>query len=807
MANLIFVSSLIVFICILSVPGQTLGAFSCNFEQGLCSYTQDRGDDFDWARSQGSTETSDTGPVVDHTHGTTQGYYLYAESSNPQSSGDKARLTGAAEDADQPQCVEFYYYLYGDTMGSLRVYVKDSTSSGLGDPVWSLSGDRGSGWYRGLASVQNNTNTVQLVFEAEIGNGKYSDIAIDDINVINSNGLCPIDFLNCTFESGECGFEQDKTDDFDFTRSKGNTFTSDTGPSVDHTTGTEEGYYTYTEATGPNKGHIARLISPTFRGVQGDDSETFCVVFWYHMYGSNIGELNVYLRNSSSLNMGSPIWSLAGNRGDVWRGAEAEINTPEDFTIIFEGIRGSSYKGDIALDDILITSYGCPGHHIVKNESSVSCSFEEVELCYYVQDETDTIDWEWKNRGTKDDYTGPDGDHTRGDELGFFLYISSSTFIDSDDVARIMSPVATASNSASSCVEFWFHMWGRDVETLNVYVKRESSALPSTPNTMVTGDHGNYWHRQTFTVPAGSGNYRVVFEAIPGEKTRDDIAIDDVMLYKDQNCPEFITDAPTPTTMPPPRDNIDCDFEEDFCGYMQDLDTDYGDWTRDQGKGDSFRTTGPDVDHTLGTILGYYASFDPYSLKGAEFGDSAVLKSPVITPKTQTRCLTFYAYLYGYSIDYLTLQIVEWGGTRTLDPPFAIYGDHGEQWIELTMDVPSSSQPFQILFVGNVGTSTYSSKIAMDDMTLKNGQCHAPATEAPVPWAADCDFESTTDPLCGYENYNYNKFDWIIHSGSTSTGNTGPTADHTTGNAAGNNFRFSPSKHEVKHTFRNVSKE
>lgn len=92
---------------------------------------------------------------------------------------------------------------------------------------------------------------------------------------------------------------------------------------------------------------------------------------------------------------------------------------------------------------------------------------------------------------------------------GFFLYISSSILVDSDDVARIMSPVATASNSASSCVEFWFHMWGRDVETLNVYVKRESSALPSTPNTMVTGDQGNYWHRQTFTVPAGSGNYRV----------------------------------------------------------------------------------------------------------------------------------------------------------------------------------------------------------------------------------------------------------------------------------------------------------
>lgn len=63
--------------------------------------------------------------------------------------------------------------------------------------------------------------------------------------------------------------------------------------------------------------------------------------------------------------------------------------------------------------------------------------------------------------------------------------------------------------------------------------------------------------------------------------------------------------------MPPPRDNIDCDFEDDFCGYTQDLDTDYGDWTRDQGYGNSFRTTGPDVDHTLGTTLGEYNERDP----------------------------------------------------------------------------------------------------------------------------------------------------------------------------------------------------
>ena len=73
---------------------------------------------------------------------------------------------------------------------------------------------------------------------------------------------------------------------------------------------------------------------PTFRGVEPKDKETFCVVFWYHMYGSTVGELSLYLKNSSSTDLGFPIWWLSGNRGDRWRAGEVEINTPEDFNVI-----------------------------------------------------------------------------------------------------------------------------------------------------------------------------------------------------------------------------------------------------------------------------------------------------------------------------------------------------------------------------------------------------------------------------------------------------------------------------------------
>ena len=41
----------------------------------------------------------------------------------------------------------------------------------------------------------------------------------------------------CNFDVSLCGFEQGTDDKFDWTRLNGNTLTSGTGPSFDHTTG------------------------------------------------------------------------------------------------------------------------------------------------------------------------------------------------------------------------------------------------------------------------------------------------------------------------------------------------------------------------------------------------------------------------------------------------------------------------------------------------------------------------------------------------------------------------------------------
>ena len=65
--------------------------------------------------------------------------------------------------------------------------------------------------------------------------------AVDDIEI--ENGACSPE-ASCDFEDDYCGFYNTKEgDDFDWLRGKGAASGPMTGPSVDHTTNTQSGYY------------------------------------------------------------------------------------------------------------------------------------------------------------------------------------------------------------------------------------------------------------------------------------------------------------------------------------------------------------------------------------------------------------------------------------------------------------------------------------------------------------------------------------------------------------------------------------
>ena len=84
----------------------------------------------------------------------------------------------------------------------------------------------------------------------------------------------------------------------------------------------------YIETSYPRKqGDNARLISKSYTAVKGGQ----CFQFWYHMYGQDIGTLNVYIQTGQ--NVGIPVWTRSGNRGNIWKVAQVAITTSSSFKV------------------------------------------------------------------------------------------------------------------------------------------------------------------------------------------------------------------------------------------------------------------------------------------------------------------------------------------------------------------------------------------------------------------------------------------------------------------------------------------
>ncbi|XP_043855260.1 MAM domain-containing glycosylphosphatidylinositol anchor protein 1 [Dromiciops gliroides] len=173
----------------------------------------------------------------------------------------------------------------------------------------------------------------------------------------------------CHFEDEKiCGYTQDRADNFDWTRQNALTQnpkrSPNTGPPTD-ISGTPEGYYMFIETSRPRElGDRARLVSPLYN----ISAKLYCVSFFYHMYGKHIGSLNLLVRSRNKGALETHAWSLSGNRGNSWQQAHVPINPSGPFQIIFEGVRGSGYLGDIAIDDVSLKKGECPRKQVDPNK-------------------------------------------------------------------------------------------------------------------------------------------------------------------------------------------------------------------------------------------------------------------------------------------------------------------------------------------------------------------------------------------------------------------------------------------------------
>ncbi|MBI1316705.1 hypothetical protein GC167_07585, partial [bacterium] len=131
-----------------------------------------------------------------------------------------------------------------------------------------------------------------------------------------------------------------------------------TGPHFDKTTGAVGGKYIFTEANGVlNDSTFAITPFVDITGISGPELN-----FWYHMYGATTGTLAVDIWNNGSWNRNA--FSLSGQQQtsgtEAWRqGKVTLVGYTGVIQVRFRGIRGSSFTGDMALDDVGITSEPC----------------------------------------------------------------------------------------------------------------------------------------------------------------------------------------------------------------------------------------------------------------------------------------------------------------------------------------------------------------------------------------------------------------------------------------------------------------
>ncbi|XP_053387754.1 MAM and LDL-receptor class A domain-containing protein 1-like [Mercenaria mercenaria] len=373
------------------LDGKPPRRYVCNFEHTTCGYNNSvPAHGMEWSRlnvALGHTflHSDDTY----HTH--RKGYVMFANGNASTHAGDRVRLQSKPMSFPQgtPLAISFAYIFSEAHTNAVTLSVYIGTHSTRAR--WITSGHSPSHgtvspyWHRGCITTTAHDNATVVIFEAKISHSSNNgDLAIDDVMVEEGN-VChhssqmfttsPFHMtsshhvtstapprtnassVSCNFDLPDiCGYHNRQypgSDNFDWLRHQMKTLSQGTGPNMDHTSG--KGYYMYIETSSPrHSGEIARIESPAFTA-DGHQRLTF----WYNAYGTGIGDLKVYLETKGVL--GSPVFvESKGTQSSVWQRACVQITkASSDVKVVFEGVVGRDYHGDIAIDDVKLEHGDC----------------------------------------------------------------------------------------------------------------------------------------------------------------------------------------------------------------------------------------------------------------------------------------------------------------------------------------------------------------------------------------------------------------------------------------------------------------
>jgi hypothetical protein len=444
------------------------------------SWVQDTGDQFNWSFKNGTTPTANTGPPGDHTSGT--GMYAYIERDGP-AVGAIANLVTPCIDLRTllaPK-LEFWYHMFGTTMGTLNVQVFDSTNSWV--TVWTLSGNQGNQWIKALVNLNQFAGQIVLIrFQAINANCCTGDMAIDDVLVFEPQ---PDDLGIIGVSSplnGSCGYS--------------------TAPvSIQIVNFGTASQSVIPVAYAVNGG--APVLDTLFQLMAPGDTVSFTFSQQVNLAGQGQNfNISIYTNLSTD--------STAYN--DT---ALVVINHP---TAIGVFPHLENFESFTAGTGIPTTNPGTLNNQWTRNPDGTVSQFM----------------WHVKTGGTGSTTTGPIGDNTSGlNGLGKYMYTEVS-YGATGNIAYLTSPCLNLSGLTSPRVEYSFHRFGANMGKLVLEILVGTNWVPvdSIQGQQQTAQTQPYQTRIVNIGQAGGTFSRIRFRAHHNGCCNGDMAIDDVRIYQ-----------------------------------------------------------------------------------------------------------------------------------------------------------------------------------------------------------------------------------------------------------------------------------
>ncbi|KAI4877721.1 hypothetical protein NFI96_021978, partial [Prochilodus magdalenae] len=581
-----------------------------------------------------------------------------------------------------PSCtLQFSYSLTGSNphIGELSVTVVDSVLGTL-PRLWEFSGRTGqdmASWVKEEIYIGARDHRFQLEFRAraqELDPG--SRIAVKDVFYVN----CHPQYIpstsegpSCNFETDLCGWYQDQTDNYDWSIEN----------ESDHTIGSGMRW----------RSLVVDMWSTTLRGLSGrflshrqTSLTEHCLLFFYKLYGPQIGALSVKVLHSDGSEQ--LLWTRMGAHGNFWH--EGHCPVPSQLTpyqLVFEAVR-SGFDGRVAIDDVAFVEGSC--------SLPTMCSFEGHKCGY---SSSGTTAWVHQNWDTT--RTGPKTDHSLETNMGYYMLAHSGVEVLPQGSLMTLSSPVRSGVAHTECVRFWYHTGGNNPGTLTVYMKPVKGDKTKLFTSSLS--QGEVWRLGMSNI-SGNGDWQLQFEVEGAGGKGTYIAIDDV-IFSSHSCP-------SPEKV--------CDLERGLCGWSntQSHLLDHLDWELSSLLFETHYNT-PPYDQTLGNERGHFL-FLPNTPRDTA-GQNAWLLSPHLPP-TKGTCLRFWVYQPVVEDS----KLVVWRLSEGAKHELLSLNYAGQNWRSFHINI-TSEQEYQIVFEGFKGAKGV---LALDDFGYTVGvNCNGVQTD------------------------------------------------------------------------------